>query len=97
MQVLYLKSPEFFLTHWFSFKILNIFTISLFKILNIFTISLFKMFTYQYNFLIFTIQKHMFYFLFTFTTYTDTAHYLIISKASEETAQSVICICPKYV
>ena len=53
------------------------------------------MFTYRYNFLILTIEKHIFFFLFTFTTYTGTARYLIISKASEETAQSAICIYPK--
>ena len=37
----------------------------------------------------------MFYFLFAFTTYTGTARYLIISKVSEETAQSAICIYHK--
>ena len=37
----------------------------------------------------------MFYFMFAFTTYIGTVCYLTISKASEETAQSAICIYPK--
>ena len=79
------KITTVFLTYWFGFKIL--------KILDISTISLFKISMYQYDFLTLTIENHMFYFLFAFTTYTDTIGYLIISKASEETGQSAIYMC----